>query len=301
MNLWDVKKGRWNERLLQMTAGSTDTLDLKCKLGDVPEDGGCNLGNVSSYFVDRFGFNPACIIAPFTGDNPSTILALPLRPMDAIVSLGTSTTFLMSTPHYKPDPAVHFFNHPTTAGLYMFMLCYKNGIPATPTPLPNIPHNLTSRRRPRTRANPRLPFPPKLFPLPHPRPLAPIQPPRDHPPPTQPTHPYLPPKTRPLLPPPRNRPQRPRRHLPLHLFPPDPHPHPHPLSLEPPNRRPPQHTRIPTPLPPPPQPLHPRAPVPQPVRSPRATPPYLPRWRRQCQPRYCAVSGGDLGRGGGRV
>lgn len=33
----------------------------------------------------------------------------------------------MSTPHYKPDPAVHFFNHPTTAGLYMFMLCYKNG------------------------------------------------------------------------------------------------------------------------------------------------------------------------------
>lgn len=40
---------------------------------------------------------------------------------------GTSTTFLMSTPHYKPDPAVHFFNDPTTTGLYMFMLCYKNG------------------------------------------------------------------------------------------------------------------------------------------------------------------------------
>lgn len=33
----------------------------------------------------------------------------------------------MSTHHYKPDPAVHFFNHPTTSGLYMFMLCYKNG------------------------------------------------------------------------------------------------------------------------------------------------------------------------------
>jgi xylulokinase len=47
--------------------------------------------------------------------------------MDAIVSLGTSTTFLMSTPKYVPDPAYHFFNHPITAGLYMFMLCYKNG------------------------------------------------------------------------------------------------------------------------------------------------------------------------------
>ena len=44
-----------------------------------------------------------------------------------MVSLGTSTTFLMSTPAYKPDPAYHFMNHPTTAGLYMFMLCYKNG------------------------------------------------------------------------------------------------------------------------------------------------------------------------------
>src|SRR5690606_8957030 len=52
---------------------------------------------------------------------------LPLRPLDAIVSLGTSTTFLMSTPVYKPDPSYHFFNHPTTPGQYMFMLCYKNG------------------------------------------------------------------------------------------------------------------------------------------------------------------------------
>jgi xylulokinase len=33
----------------------------------------------------------------------------------------------MSTPRYVPDPAYHFFNHPTTPGLYMFMLCYKNG------------------------------------------------------------------------------------------------------------------------------------------------------------------------------
>ena len=91
------------------------------------EDGGASFGNISHHFVDRYGFDLSCVIAAFTGDNPSTILALPLRPLDAIVSLGTSTTFLMSTPHYKPDPAVHFFNHPTTAGLYMIMLCYKNG------------------------------------------------------------------------------------------------------------------------------------------------------------------------------
>lgn len=123
MNLWDIKAGAWNQKLLSLTAGSSDTSALKRKLGaaDVPDDGGAVLGNISPYFVHRYGFNNSCSIAPFTGDNPSTILALPLRPSDAIVSLGTSTTFLMSTPHYKPNPAVHFMNHPTTAGLYMFM------------------------------------------------------------------------------------------------------------------------------------------------------------------------------------
>ena len=101
--------------------------DLKAKLGHVPEDGGGSLGSVSAYLVKRYNFPPSAQVIPFTGDNPSTILALPLRSSDAIVSLGTSTTFLMSTPQYKPDPAYHFMNHPTTPGLYMFMLCYKNG------------------------------------------------------------------------------------------------------------------------------------------------------------------------------
>ena len=127
MNLWDIKAGAWNEALLALTAGSTDAEILKEKLGPVAEDGGGSSGRVSPYFVQRYGFDSSASVAPFTGDNPATILALPLRPMDVIVSLGTSTTFLMSTPRYKPDPSVHFFNHPTTSSLYMFMLCYKNG------------------------------------------------------------------------------------------------------------------------------------------------------------------------------
>lgn len=107
MNLFDIKAGSYNQKLMALAAGPSD---LESKLGHVPEDGGGSFGEVQKYFVRRYGFNPSCTIAPFTGDNPSTILALPLRPLDAIVSLGTSTTFLMSTPHYKPDPAVHFMN-----------------------------------------------------------------------------------------------------------------------------------------------------------------------------------------------
>ncbi|KAK5941204.1 hypothetical protein PMZ80_006481 [Knufia obscura] len=127
MNLWDVSKGTWCEKTLELTSGTFGVEALKQKLGSVPEDGGARFGNISDYYVKRFGFSPDCQVIASTGDNPSTILALPLRPNDAMVSLGTSSTFLMSTPEYRPDPAVHFFNHPTTAGLYMFMLCYKNG------------------------------------------------------------------------------------------------------------------------------------------------------------------------------
>lgn len=127
MNLWNIRQGAFDEQLLKLAAGPYGVDDLKRKLGYVPEDGGEHLGQISHYYVERYGFNPSCTIVPSTGDNPATILALPLRPSDAMVSLGTSTTFLMSTPLYKPDPATHFFNHPTTAGLYMFMLCYKNG------------------------------------------------------------------------------------------------------------------------------------------------------------------------------
>ncbi|KAI2630897.1 actin-like ATPase domain-containing protein [Hypoxylon sp. NC1633] len=127
MNLWDIAGEKWNESLLELTATKEGVPELRKKLGDVPVDGGGSMGGISPYFVERYGFSPECQIAPFTGDNPATILSLPLRPHDAIVSLGTSSTFLMNTPNYKPDPSYHFMNHPTTKGHYMFMLCYKNG------------------------------------------------------------------------------------------------------------------------------------------------------------------------------
>ncbi|KAF4982389.1 hypothetical protein FZEAL_1978 [Fusarium zealandicum] len=128
MNLWDMSRQAYSEPLLELAAGSKrDALNLRKKLGEPCLDGSAVLGSVSPYFVARHGFHSDCQITPFTGDNPGTILALPLRPLDAIVSLGTSTTFLMNTPKYKPDGSYHFFNHPTTDGHYMFMLCYKNG------------------------------------------------------------------------------------------------------------------------------------------------------------------------------
>jgi len=85
MNLYDIQLGDWDARLLALTAGSHDTSDLRSKIGFVHESGGDSLWAISHYYKDRYGFDADCSIHPFTGDNPSTILALPLRPLDAIV------------------------------------------------------------------------------------------------------------------------------------------------------------------------------------------------------------------------
>ncbi|KAF3937173.1 hypothetical protein ABW19_dt0201376 [Dactylella cylindrospora] len=132
MNLFNIETETWDDRLIALSASKSGndpaaTKELYKKLGEVEPDGGANLGSISPYFVKKWGFPSDCTIIPSTGDNPSTILALPLHPEDAIVSLGTSTTILMSTATYYPSPAYHMFNHPTQPGLYMFMLCYKNG------------------------------------------------------------------------------------------------------------------------------------------------------------------------------
>ncbi|EGC46116.1 D-xylulose kinase [Histoplasma capsulatum var. duboisii H88] len=92
MNLWDIQKDQWNGRLLELCAGSYGVADLKQKLGEVPDDGGMRLGKINRYFVERYSFNPDCVITPSTGDNPATILALPLRSGDAVTPRRTFST-----------------------------------------------------------------------------------------------------------------------------------------------------------------------------------------------------------------
>jgi xylulokinase len=52
-------------------------------------------------------------------------------PGDAVLSLGTSTTFLLAIAPSDTPPArfttSHLLAHPTTAGAHIAMLCYKNG------------------------------------------------------------------------------------------------------------------------------------------------------------------------------
>ncbi|KAF9240712.1 hypothetical protein BU15DRAFT_45526 [Melanogaster broomeanus] len=126
MNLMNVLTCAWEDSLLEACGGP----ELRAKLGPEPVPGGTVLGKISNWWVERLGFSPDCIIAPFTGDNPATVVALS-APGDALLSLGTSTTLLLSIPPADTPPkrftTSHLLAHPTTGDAQIAMLCYKNG------------------------------------------------------------------------------------------------------------------------------------------------------------------------------
>ncbi|KAG6832258.1 hypothetical protein H0H87_002154 [Tephrocybe sp. NHM501043] len=126
MNLMDVITCKWSDILLEACGGP----ELRSKLGPEPVIGGTVLGKVSNYFVEKWGLSPECIVAPFTGDNPASVIALS-APGDAVLSLGTSTTFLLSIPGADTPPkrftTSHLLSHPTDFDGKIAMLCYKNG------------------------------------------------------------------------------------------------------------------------------------------------------------------------------
>ncbi|KAL4065880.1 hypothetical protein J3A83DRAFT_4098910 [Scleroderma citrinum] len=132
MNLMNILTSRWEDSLLEACGGP----ELRAKLGPEPALGGSTLGKIGTWWVQRWGFNPDCVIAPFAGDNPATVVPLS-SPGDAVLSLGTSTTLLFSippaistaTPPIPPKRTTtsHLLAHPTVPGGYIAMLCYKNG------------------------------------------------------------------------------------------------------------------------------------------------------------------------------
>ncbi|CCD24533.1 xylulokinase NDAI_0D02190 [Naumovozyma dairenensis CBS 421] len=127
MNLYDIKEHKFDEGCLSLI--DKDTNNIRRKLMDPPTrcpEPIC-LGNISQYFVKKYGFQSNCSIYPITGDNLATICSLPLKTNDILVSLGTSTTVLLVTDHYNPSPNYHLFIHPTIANNFMGMICYCNG------------------------------------------------------------------------------------------------------------------------------------------------------------------------------
>ncbi|XP_042566234.1 xylulose kinase isoform X2 [Clupea harengus] len=121
MNLMDIFSKQWSPPCLQATAPG-----LEAKLG-APVPSTAVLGDVSSYFVKRYGFPKDCKVVAFTGDNPGSLAGMRLQEGDLAVSLGTSDTVFLWIKEPKPTVEGHIFCNPVDCQAYMALICFKNG------------------------------------------------------------------------------------------------------------------------------------------------------------------------------
>lgn len=115
MNLLDINTKTWSQPCLNATAP-----DLEEKLG-APVPANTVIGEIGSFFVQRYSFDARCKIVAFTGDNASAISGMLIAKNWLAMSLGTSDTIMMTL----EEPAIleegHVFVHPTEKG-FMGML-----------------------------------------------------------------------------------------------------------------------------------------------------------------------------------
>jgi xylulokinase len=122
-NLMDIRTRRWSPGALEATApGLADRL-----LPVVPATR--TVGPISPYYVGRHGFAPDCVVLPFSGDNPCSLIGLGLvEPGRVALSLGTSDTLFacMDAPRVSVEGEGALFASPDDVH-YMALICFLNG------------------------------------------------------------------------------------------------------------------------------------------------------------------------------
>jgi len=120
MNLMNISSSQWAPSALDATAPG-----LRHKLPDI-QDSWAIVGTLSPYWIARYGF-PAAQVVAWSGDNPCSLVGAGLvSERDLGISLGTSdTVFAFSRVLPAPSFASHVFGSPT--GGYMGLVCFKNG------------------------------------------------------------------------------------------------------------------------------------------------------------------------------
>jgi xylulokinase len=122
MNLMNIKTKQWDNRAIEATAPLlNEKLPSLSNSYDV-------IGKISSFFVEKYGFNPDTLLVAWSGDNPNSLIGTGIIGKGkAAISLGTSDTYFgylkMLLLDLKGEG--HVFGAPT--GDYMSLICYKNG------------------------------------------------------------------------------------------------------------------------------------------------------------------------------
>ena len=121
MNLLNLQTLGWDEEICAFAApGLMEKLPRVHKPGDAPL-------KLADRFAE-FGLQPGIPVAPFTGDNPASLVGCgAAEPGCAVISLGTSDTFFAAMKDFRTDPDGygHVFGNP--AGGFMSLSCFKNG------------------------------------------------------------------------------------------------------------------------------------------------------------------------------
>lgn len=122
-NLMDIQTRQWSPEAMTATAP-----DLAARLLPVIPATQC-AGLVSRYFVNRHGLAADCMVIPFSGDNPCSLIGLGLvRPGQVALSLGTSDTLFacMDAPRVSREGEGALFASPDDVN-YMALICFLNG------------------------------------------------------------------------------------------------------------------------------------------------------------------------------
>lgn len=126
MNFLKISAGQKNQQNSENYWIADKPADICAKLG-IPKPSNTVCGTVHDYWTKRFGIPSSCQVVAATGDNPSSLAGLRLRPGDLCLSLGTSDTVMLSLDSADPQSQGHIFINPLDSEKYMGLLCYKNG------------------------------------------------------------------------------------------------------------------------------------------------------------------------------
>lgn len=122
MNLLNLQTRTWDA---EICARAADGLAAKLPAVYLPK-APCSLALAPRFAV--FGLKPGIPVAPFTGDNPASLVGCGAEaPGSAVISLGTSDVFFGAMRDFKTDPDGfgHVFGNPM--GGFMSLSCFKNG------------------------------------------------------------------------------------------------------------------------------------------------------------------------------
>ena len=122
MNLLNLQTLAWDEAVCGFISP-----ELRAKLPAVYLPGAANSLRLAPRFA-AFGLRPGIPVAPFTGDNPASLVGCGAeKPGCAVISLGTSDVFFGAMADFKTDPDGfgHVFGNPM--GGFMSLSCFKNG------------------------------------------------------------------------------------------------------------------------------------------------------------------------------